>query len=112
MFLFRRILRPPSSTPTATLFPYTPLCLSADAAETRILALVVEPRRSRQLPPARLAADRHRHDQVRKALAPLHPLCHVVQRLGKLPRLPRIASQRLEQRQAFQRLGGRADSRG
>src|SRR3546814_3856281 len=48
--------------------------VGADAAETQIFALVVEPRRSRQLPPARLAADRHRHDQVRKALAPLHTL--------------------------------------
>src|SRR3546814_5071342 len=44
----------------------------SDAAKAQIFALVVEPGRGRQFPPARLAVDRHRNDQVRKALAPLH----------------------------------------
>src|SRR3546814_15159722 len=44
------ILRPPRSTRTATLFPYTPLCRSKDAATLRDQFLVViGPARSRQI---------------------------------------------------------------
>jgi hypothetical protein len=86
--------------------------VGSDAAEAEELARLVEARRGRQFPPARGAVDRHRNDEVREALAALHPFGHVVQALGEIARLPRIARQGLEQRGPFELVRRRADGEG
>jgi hypothetical protein len=80
-----------------------------DAAKAEELARFVEARRSGKLPPARRTVDRYRHDQVRKAFAPLHPFGHVVQAFGEESRFPGVARKRLQQRHAFDCLGGSAE---